>query len=78
MFQSQQIAWVNPILHVTYAHGRQYKYRGHTIKFSQDINSIVKNIPWWIEDLGIFIVRIKGSLSKHYDCIVSRSWIMNY
>ena len=78
MLQSQQIVRVNPILHFTYAHGGQYKYRGHTIKFSQDINSIVNNLPWRLEDLGIFIVRIKGPLSKHYDCIVSRSWIMNY
>ena len=45
MLQSQQIARVNPILHFTYAHGGQYKYRGHTIKFSQDINSIGKNLP---------------------------------
>ena len=63
MLQSQYIARLNPILNFTYAHGGQYKYRGHTIKFSQDINSIVKNLPWRIEDLGIFIVRIKGCLN---------------
>ena len=45
MLQSQQIARVNPILHVTYAHGGKYKYKGHTFNFPQDINSIVKTLP---------------------------------
>ena len=55
MLQSQQIARVNPILHVTYARGGQYKYRGHTIKFPQDINPILKTLGQ-IEDLDILIV----------------------
>ena len=65
------------MLQVTYAHGWQYKYRCNKINFPQDINSIVKTLPNWIEDLDILIVIIKVYLSKHYDCIVSRLRVMN-
>ena len=71
------IARVNPILQVTHAHGGQYKYNGHTIIFPQDIISIVKRLPRRIEDLDILIVRREGPPSKHYDCIVSRSRVMD-
>ena len=39
------ITRVNPIVEVTYAHGEQYKYYGHTISFPQDIRSIVTYLP---------------------------------
>ena len=71
------IARVNPILQVTHAHGGQYKYSGHTISFPQDIISIVKTLPRQIQDLDILIVRRKGTPSKHYDCIVSWSRVMD-
>ena len=71
------IAWVNPILQVTHACGGQYKYNGHTISFQQDISSIVKALPHRIEDLDILIFIREGTPSKHYDCIVSRSRVMN-
>ena len=71
------IARVNPILQVTHARGGQYKYSGHTISFPQDIVSIAKTLPHRIEDLDILIVRREGPPSKHYDCIVSRSRVMD-
>ena len=71
------IARVNPILQVTHARGGQYKYSGHTISFPQDIVSIAKTLPRRIEDLDILIVRREGPPSKHYDCIVSRSRVMD-
>ena len=71
------IAQVNSILQVTHARGGQYKYSGHTISFPQDITSIAKILPRQIEDLDILIVRREGCQSKHYDCIVSISRVMN-
>ena len=71
------IARVNPILQVTHACGAQYKYSGHTISFPQDIVSIAKTLPRRIEDLDILIVRRAGPPSNHYDCIVSRSRVMD-
>lgn len=50
------IACVNPILQVTHAHGRQYKYSDHTINFPQDITTITKSLPHKIKDLDILIV----------------------
>ena len=54
-----------------------FHYRCNKIKFPQDINPILKTLGQ-IEDLDILIVRRKGPLSKHYDCIVSRLRLMNY
>ena len=71
------IARVNPILQVTHACGGQYKYSGHTISFPQDIVSIPKTLPRRIEELDILIVRREGPPSKHCDCIVSRSRVMD-
>ena len=68
---------MNPILQVTHARGGQYKYSGHTIIFPQDIISIVKTLPHRIEYLDILIIRREGPPSKHYDCIVSRSRVMD-
>ena len=71
------IAQVNPILHVTHVFGGKYKYNGHTISFPQYINLMSKNIPRWIEDLDILIVRREGYQYKNYDFIVCRSCMMN-
>eukprot|EP01018_Ginkgo_biloba_P038592 Gb_30228 [translate_table: standard] len=71
------IARVSPILQVSHAPGGQYKYRGHTISFPQDIYGIEKSLPRHIEKLDILIVRRKGEEGRNYDCIVKRSRVMN-
>jgi hypothetical protein len=50
------IARVSPILQVTHAIGGQYKYKGHTISFPQNIEHIYKSLPCPIKELPIIIV----------------------
>ena len=71
------IARVNPILQVTHARGGQYKYSGHTISFPQDISTIAQRLPRHVEDLDFLIVRRHGAQSKHYECYVKRSRVMD-
>ena len=67
------IARVNPILHVTHAHGGQYKYSRHIICFSQDVAMVAKTLPHHVEYLGIIVVRRHNTKGKYYDCYVNRS-----
>ena len=39
------IARASPILHVMHSIGGQYKYRGHTISFPQEIKDVAKTLP---------------------------------
>ncbi|KAH9293492.1 hypothetical protein KI387_041308, partial [Taxus chinensis] len=71
------IARVNPIMQVSHARGGQYKYRGHTITFPQDITLIAAYLPRRVRDLDILIVRRHGSHSKHYDYLVKRSHVLD-
>ena len=50
------IGHVSPILQVTHAIGGQYKYKGHTISFPQNIEHIYKSLPCPIKELPIIIV----------------------
>lgn len=50
------IARVSPILQVTHAIGGQYRYKGHTISFPQNIERISNILPHPIKDLPIIIV----------------------
>ena len=50
------IARVSPILQVTHATGGQFKYRGHTISFPQNIDHVSNILPHTIDKLMIIIV----------------------
>lgn len=39
------IAHANPILQVMHPIGGQYKYRGHTISFPQEIKDVTRTLP---------------------------------
>lgn len=71
------IARVNPILQVTHARGGKYKYSGHTISFPQDISMVATKLPHRVQDLDILIVKRTGAHSKHYDCYVKKSHVMD-
>lgn len=66
------IAWVNPVLQVTHAIGDQYKYKGHTISFPQNIQQISKVLPHSIKELPIIIVRRKDQKGTNYNFTVNR------
>ena len=53
------IARVSPILQVTHAVGGQYKYKGHTICFPQNIEHVYQSLPCPIKDMPIIIVKKK-------------------
>ena len=66
------IARVSPILQVTHATGGQLKYRGHTISFPQNIESVAKKLPHLVKDLPIIIVHRKDQRGTHYNFKVNR------
>ncbi|XP_057843079.1 uncharacterized protein LOC131052428 [Cryptomeria japonica] len=66
------IARVNPILQVTHATGGQYKYKGHTISFPQEVREIAKILPHQIKDLPIIIVRKKDQRGTNYNFTVNK------
>jgi len=43
--EEMSIARVNPILQVMHSIGGQFKYRGHTISFPQEIKSVANILP---------------------------------
>lgn len=69
------IAHVYPILQVTHARGGQYKYKGHIIRFPQNIENITKKLLHSIKDLPIIIVRIKDQHGTRYHFIVNRDHV---
>ena len=70
------ISRVNPILQVTHAHARQYKYSGHTISFPWDISTILSFLTRRVEDLDILVVTRKTLNNQSYDFIVNRSHVL--
>ena len=44
-FEEMLIAPASPILQVMHSIGGQYKYRGHTISFPQEIKDVAKTLP---------------------------------
>ena len=70
------ISRANPILQVTYGHGGQYKYFGHTICFPQDISNIVTYLLHLVSELDILIVWKCSSTNKPYELFVSRTHVL--
>ncbi|XP_059070553.1 uncharacterized protein LOC131860191 [Cryptomeria japonica] len=66
------IARVNPILQVTHATGGQYKYKGHTISFPQNVEHISNILPHTIDHLPIIIVRRRDQRGTNYNFTVNR------
>ena len=66
----------NPILQVTHAHGRQYKYYGHTIFFPQDISNIATSLPLLISYIGILVVFKCNPTNNQYELFVSRTCVL--
>ena len=66
------IARINPILQVTHATGGQFKYKGHTISFPQEVREIAKILPHRIKDLPIIIVRKKDQRGTSYNFTVNK------
>ena len=69
--EEKLIARVNPILQVTHACG------GHTSCIPEDISIIARKLPHLVQDLDVLISRTHTSHSKHYDCYVKISQVMN-
>ena len=67
------IARASPILQVMHAIGGQYKYRGHTISFPQEIIDVIKTLPRHINNLDLMVVvRKKGRQGSSYDFTVRK------
>ena len=67
------IARASPILHVMHSIGGQYKYRGHTISFPQEIKDVAKTLPRHINNLDLMVVvRKKGRQGSSYDFTVRK------
>jgi hypothetical protein len=66
------IARVSPILQVTHATGGQYKYKGHTISFPQNIEHVSNILPHTIDNLPIIIVRRRDQRGTNYNFTVNR------
>jgi hypothetical protein len=46
----------NPIFQFIHLICEKYKYRGHTIYFSQEVKELAKKLPQYIKDLDLMIV----------------------
>ena len=57
---------------MTHAVGGQYKYKGHTISFPQNIEHVYQSLPHPIKDLPIIIVRKKDQCGTNYDFTFNR------
>lgn len=69
---------VSPILQVMHSVGDQFKYRGHTIGFPQEIKSIANILPRQIRDLNVLIVvRKKGGKGTSYDFTIRKENVYN-
>ena len=71
------IARVSPILQVTHATGGQYKYKGHTISFPQNVQQVSKILPHTIQNLPIIIVRRRNQRGTDYNFTVNRDRVYN-
>ena len=72
------IARVSPILQVTHSIGGQYKYRGHTIIFLQEIKDGSKTLPQHINNLDLMVVvQKKGRQGSSYDFTVRKQKVMD-
>ena len=69
------IVCVSSILQVTHATGGQLKYRGHTIIFPQNIESVTKKLPHLVKDLPLIVVRRKDQWGTHYNFTVNRDHV---
>lgn len=67
------IALVTPILQVTHATGDQFKYRGHTISFPQNIENVVKKLPHLLKDIPLIIVQRKDQHGTNYNFTVNKA-----
>lgn len=67
------IARASPILQVMHSISGQYKYRGHTISFPQEVKDVAKKLPRYIKDLDLMIVvEKKGLQGSSYDFTVKK------
>ena len=67
------IARASPILQVMHSIGDQYKYRGHTINFPQEVKDVAKKLPRYIKDLDLMIVvQKKGLQGSSYDFTIRK------
>ena len=58
--------------------GRQYKYRGNTISFSQEIKDVAKTLPRHINNLDLMVVVWKkGQQGSSYDFTVRKQKFMD-
>jgi len=58
--------------------GGQYKYRGHTISFPQEIKDVAKTLPRHINNLDLMVVvRKKGRQGSSYDFTVRKQKVMD-
>ena len=58
--------------------GGQYKYRGHTISFPQQVKDVAKTLPRYINNLDLMIVvRKKGWQGSGYDFTVRKQKVMD-
>ena len=72
------IARESPILQVMHSIGGQYKYRGHTISFPQEIKDVAKTFPRHINNLDLMVVvRKKGRQGSSYDFTVRKQKVMD-
>ena len=67
------IARASPILQVMHSIGGQYKYRGHTISFPQEVSNLAMKLPRHIKDLDLIIVVLKiAAKGSSYDFTVMK------
>ncbi|XP_057871639.2 uncharacterized protein LOC131078030 [Cryptomeria japonica] len=66
------IARISPILQVTHATGGQFKYKGHTISFPQNIENMAKKLPHLVKDLPLIVVRRKDQHGTSYNFTVNK------
>ena len=72
------IARASPILQVMHSIGGQYKYRGHTISFPQEVKDVAKKLPRYIRELDLMIVvQKKGQKGSSYDFTVRKQQVMD-
>ena len=68
-------AHVSPILQVTHAIVGQYKYKGHTISFPQNIEHVSNILPQTIDNLPIIIVRQRDQHGTRYNFTMNRDHV---
>ena len=66
------IVRINPILQVTHAIGGQFKYKGNTISFPQEVREIAKILLHQIKYLPIIIFQKKDQHGTSYNLIVNK------